>query len=128
MAQLNLAAGWVGVLLGFAAGAIPGLFFHDPDWLGGYSSWRRRMIRLAHISFFGIGLLNLAFALTARQIDARSDAAMTWSSWLLVFGAFSMPTICYLSAYRDRFRHLFVLPVLSLIVGVGLFAFLEVMR
>src|ERR1035437_8652833 len=70
--MINIQVAWVGFLLGCLVGAIPGLFFHNSDWLGGYASWQRRMIRLAHIAFFGIGFLNLSFALTsrARGLDA----------------------------------------------------------
>ena len=60
----NLAAAWIGMLAGCVAGALPGLFFDREAWLGGYASWRRRMIRLAHIAFFGIGIINLGFHLT----------------------------------------------------------------
>ena len=60
--MVNLHAAWIGFFAGCLAGAIPGLFFHGSDWLGGYASWPRRMIRLGHVAFFGIGFLNLAFA------------------------------------------------------------------
>ena len=32
--MLNIYAGWIGFLLGCVFGAIQGLFFHKPDWLG----------------------------------------------------------------------------------------------
>ena len=35
--------------------------------------------------------------------------------WLFVAGAVSMPTVCFLSAWRKPLRHLFFIPVLSLI-------------
>ena len=38
------------------------------------------------ISFFGIGLINLAFALTVRALEVPSSAA-TVPSWLLILGA-----------------------------------------
>ena len=44
------------------------MFFHGEDWLGGYGSWRRRMLRLGHISMIGTGLLNLAFALSVGHL------------------------------------------------------------
>jgi hypothetical protein len=50
--MINIQVAWVGLLLGCLAGAIPGLFFHKSDWLGGCASWQRRMMRLAHIAFF----------------------------------------------------------------------------
>jgi len=116
---INLHAAWIGFLLGCLSGAIPGLFFHREDWFGGYASWRRRMIRLAHIAFFGIGLLNLAFALTVRALDMHVGVAVP--SVLLIVGAVTMPMVCYLSAYRVAFRHLFVIPASSVTLGVGWF-------
>lgn len=116
---INLYVAWIGFLIGCLAGAIPGLFFHDNDWLGGYNSWRRRMIRLAHISFFGIGGFNLGFALTARTLDLESGLQAT--SILLIVGAVAMPLVCYLSAWKKFFRHLFFIPAMSVTVGIGLF-------
>ena len=54
-------SGWSGFLGGVLSGAVMGLLFHREDWLGGYGSRERRMVRLGHISFFGIGLINLFF-------------------------------------------------------------------
>ena len=45
--MINIQVAWGGFLRGCLAGVIPGLFFHNSDWLGGYASWQRRMIRLA---------------------------------------------------------------------------------
>ncbi len=61
MIHLNLWVAWGGILLGLLSGIAQGLHFHKSDWLGGYGSWSRRMMRLGHVSFFGIALLNLAF-------------------------------------------------------------------
>ena len=41
-----------------------GMFFHGENWLGGYASFKRRMYRLGHISFFGLGAVNMLFCLT----------------------------------------------------------------
>jgi hypothetical protein len=116
--MINIYAAWLGILLGIVAGAISGLFFHEEHWLGGYASWTRRMIRLAHISFFGLGLLNLGLALTARAIGISDSIGL--ASWLLVIGAMTMPLVCYLSAFIKPFRHLFFIPVLSVGAAVGL--------
>ncbi len=116
---INLQAAWVGFLLGCASGAVTGLFFHQADWLGGYASWGRRMIRLGHISFFGIGLLNLFFALTVRTLDMESGLWVI--SRLLILAAATMPLVCYLSAWKKPFRHLFFIPALSATIGIALF-------
>lgn len=113
---LNIYAAWVAFLIGIIAGAISGLKFHSEDFLGGYGSWRRRLVRLAHISFFGIGLINLVFALTARALDITSGLSI--ASIMLVVGAITMPLVCYLAAFRPVFRHVFFIPVLSVLTGV----------
>ena len=118
--EANLYAGWIGLFLGAVAGMVTGLFFHDEKWLGGYASWPRRMIRLGHISFFGIGLINLAFSLTVRALDIPSSS-LELSSWLLIIGAVTMPLVCYGSAWNKKFRHLFAVPALSVTLGIGLF-------
>ena len=116
---LNIYAAWIGFFVGCLAGAIPGLFFYGEDWLGGYSSWERRMIRLGHISFFGIGFINMGFALSAKSLHIESG--LIASSVLLIIGAVTMPLVCYLSAMKAFFRHFFFVPVLSLTSGIALF-------
>lgn len=118
---MNLLAGWTSVLVGFAAGAVPGLYFWNEAWLGGYGSWRRRMVRLAHISFFGLGFINLAFAFTFPPAQAVVlTGSIHWSAMLLVAGNAAMPAVCYLAAWRQPFRHLFAVPVLCEVLGVAL--------
>jgi hypothetical protein len=113
---LNIYTAWVAFLIGIVAGAISGLKFYSEDFLGGYGSWRRRLVRLAHISFFGIGLINLVFALTARALGITSGLSI--ASIMLVVGAITMPLVCYLAAFRPVFRHLFFIPVVSVLTGV----------
>ena len=117
--MMNLQAAWIGLLLGCVAGAIPGLFFYNNDWLGGYASWRRRMMRLGHIAFFGLGVINLSFALTARALGL--DGGLRHASILLLVGAVTMPTVCYLSAWKPVFRHWFFIPAMSVTIGITLF-------
>ena len=112
----NVYTAWGAFLLGALAGAVPGLFFHGTDWLGGYTSWPRRMIRLAHIAFFGIGLLNLAFALTVRSLALETGLGLP--STLLVVGAITMPVVCYLSAWKPAFRHVFFVPAGSVTLAI----------
>ena len=118
--MINIQAGWVGFALGCVAGAVIGLFFHDPNWLGGYASWPRRMLRLGHIALFGIGILNLFFGLTVRALGL-TDVPM-WISHLLLVAAVGMPTVCFLAAWKKPFRHLFFIPALAATAGLIGFA------
>ena len=115
---INLYAAWIGFLLGAIAGAITGLFFDHDTWLGGYSDWRRRMVRLGHISFFGIGLLNLGFFLTVETLAMTDGVRLP--AYLLVVGAVTMPLVCYLSAYRKGLRHLFFVPAGTVTLALAL--------
>jgi hypothetical protein len=117
--ELNIWAAWIGIALGLVSGSIQGLFFAREDWLGGYASWPRRMLRLGHISFFGIAFLNLAYANTLYLLGDKQAA--TLPSLLLIAGAVLMPAICYLAAWRKPLRHLFFLPVLSLLGAASIF-------
>jgi hypothetical protein len=117
MPIVNLIGGWMGMLAGVASGAIVGLFFHRDDWMGGYQSYPRRLARLGHISFFGLGFLNLLFAATYQQLGLVGPF-LELASAALIVGAITMPICCFLSAWHKPLRHLFPVPVLSVTTGV----------
>jgi hypothetical protein len=121
MPEINFLVAWVAILIGLFTGTVLGLFFHDESWLGGYGSWRRRMVRLGHISFFGTGFLNLAFILSVGHLHLLAPPPVASTGFVL--GALAMPTVCFLSAWRDSFRHFFFVPVASLIVATADFLF-----
>jgi hypothetical protein len=116
---VNFYAAWGGILGGFIAGAVLGLFFHDDAWMGGYSSWRRRMARLGHVSFFGIAIINLLYAVSIAVFGIQINSP--YPSYLFIAAAVTMPLVCFLSAYRKNFRHLFPVPVLCLLIGSIIF-------
>jgi hypothetical protein len=114
--ELNLMLAWLWIVLGIGSGCVLGLGFHRENWLGGYGSFRRRLYRLGHISFFGLGLLNLAFAYTAREMGIGAmPGAM--GAWGFAVGALTMPVCCVAMAHWPRSHALFAIPVLSLAVG-----------
>lgn len=116
---VNEAFGWIWILAGFVTGLTLGLFFQRDDWLGGYASFRRRLLRLGHISFIGLGALNVLFALSAAHLSL-GRAALALASGALIAGGISMPLCCALMAWRRGFHLLFAIPVTSLLLGVTL--------
>ena len=114
---LMFRAAWIGMLAGTVAGALFGLFFHRDDWMGGYSSFRRRMMRLGHIACFGLAFVNFFFGITCFVMQFKSPLAH-WAAWAFIIGAITMPTCCFLSAWRKPFRHLFPIPVVSVATGI----------
>jgi len=113
--QLNLILGWLWILLSFGFGFVLGLFFHDEKWLGGYASFRRRLYRLAHISFFGLGTVNLLFYFTS--VGRPITWPWTAASILFALGALTMPVCCMLMAHVPKSRVTFAIPVTSLVSG-----------
>jgi hypothetical protein len=118
---INEVFGWLWILVGFAAGALLGIGFERTEWLSGYGSLRRRMLRLGHIALIALGFLNILFAHSLGRIDL-APMAVRLASWALVLGAVTMPLCCALMAWRPGFKPLFCVPVLSLILGAALTA------
>ena len=112
----NLVVGWAGMLGGVLTGAVIGLFFKREDWLGGYGSFPRRLARLGHIAFFGLGFVNILFGLTTMGLEPSPWLAT--ASWSLVIGAAAMPVCCFLTAWKRPFSHLFPIPVLAVSIGI----------
>ena len=117
IANLNLLAGWIGMLAGAVSGAIIGLFFHQEGWMGRYSSFQRRITRLGHISFWGLGFINVMFALSARAVELPL-VSMRVASLGFILGLLTMPLCCFLTAWRESFRFLFPVPVICVLLGI----------
>ena len=117
--NLNLLIAWLWILLGFVSGMVLGLFFHRQDWLGGYAGFKRRMYRLAHISFFGLGFVNFIFALTLKNFPAAGPLVEV-AAWLFILGALTMPLCCVVMAHFPKAHLIFAVPVVSLILGGAL--------
>jgi len=109
-ATLAWSAGWSLVIVGFASGATLGLGFAGESFLGGYPSWRRRLLRLGHVACVMLGVLQMLFAVSPAAAEPR--AMLTAQLWLI--GGITMPAVCALAAWRQPLRVLFPIPVVSL--------------
>ena len=110
---LNFSAGWWLILAAFVTGALIGLGFHRENFLGGYGSFRRRLVRLGHIALAALGGLNVLYGLSPVPAHPLPGP-------LLLAGGIAMPLVCFLSAWKRGFRHLFFIPVVLLVAGVGM--------
>lgn len=112
--MLNWYFGWASLLSAFVTGAGIGLFFHRDGFLGGYGSFPRRILRLGHIAQAALGIVNIVAGVD--QIQGGGVYSLI-AQWGLVAGGISMPAVCFLSAWRAEFRHLFFIPVAALIAA-----------
>jgi hypothetical protein len=74
---MNRAVGWGSLAVGVATGLVMGLWSFEgpvpvPAWLGEYGDTPRRLARLGHIAFIGLGILNV---LLARELAESSLTA-----------------------------------------------------
>jgi hypothetical protein len=115
---LNWYAGWCLLLTAFVTGGLLGLGFHRSAFLGGYGSFRRRLVRLGHIALAALGMLNLLYALSPWPGPSQWQAEA--ASACFVAGGAAMPLVCFLAAWKEPLRHLFFLPVLALVLAAAL--------
>jgi hypothetical protein len=116
IAHINLIVAWAWIVVGFLFGMFLGLSFQGEEWLGGYSSFKRRLLRLGHISFFGLGFINLMFYVTV-AIVPLSGPLVNIASWAFVAGAITMPICCLMMMFNKRFQPVFAVPVTSLLLA-----------
>lgn len=107
--------GWSLAITAFVTGAGIGLFFHRESFWGGYNSFRRRIVRLGHISLAAMGMMNVLFSLS--PWPAPGDWRCSAAEIAFIVGGVSMPSVCFLSGWRKPFRHLFFIPVTALILA-----------
>ncbi|MFL6514009.1 MAG: hypothetical protein ACJ8M1_03200 [Chthoniobacterales bacterium] len=114
----NVRLAWLGVAAGVLSGAVIGNWFLKDDWLGGYGSHRRRLLRLAHVSFFGLAFINFLFGLTVFMTGFAVAPGRIVSLCLLA-ATVTMPICCVLCAWRKSLHYLFPVPVGSLFVAIA---------
>jgi len=117
--EINLVFAWAWIVAGFASGLVMGLFFNREQWLGGYTSLKRRLFRLAHISFFGLGAVNLMYYFTARYALGTS-VLQGVAAWGFVVGGITMPLACVIMARWTGAKMVFAVPVMSLLLSGAL--------
>ena len=110
MTQAAPLIAWSLVLAGLFSGLLLGLFFRSEEFLGGYASFRRRLVRLGHVACVALGVILIEVS----RAQAASDAPAAIVAWFAA-GALLMPLVCFLTAWRPAFRFAIVVPVGALI-------------
>ena len=71
----NETFGWFSILAGLFLGLYLGIKFQREDWLGGYSSLPRRMVRMAHIAMVALGMMNVQFGQGLHRMELSPSLA-----------------------------------------------------
>jgi hypothetical protein len=115
--MVNELFGWISVLAGLAMGLYMGLKFQREDWLGGYNSFPRRMVRLAHVALVALGILNVQFGQSLPRLQLSSTAAGV-ASFAFMAAAVLMPVCCLWMAARRSHFEIFAAPISCLAAGL----------
>jgi hypothetical protein len=124
--RLNRVVAWICLALGAGTGLVMGLWSFDgpvrvPEWLGDYGETSRRLARLGHIAFFGIGMLNLFVVAELRRIHfnrlLRRIALMA-----INFGNIFLPLSLFLAAGFHPMKYLMSLPATLILVALVIVA------
>ncbi|MFH1621908.1 MAG: hypothetical protein ABIA97_02165 [Candidatus Omnitrophota bacterium] len=115
--SLNIKFGWIWLLIGIIEAAFIGMYAFKSDWLGGYTSLARRFIRLSHIAFMALSIVNIIYGLYLPLVQIPNKIKKV-GSYSMILAAISMPLICILSAFQIKFQALFFMPVLFFIIAV----------
>jgi hypothetical protein len=125
--EWNRRVGWLSTCLGVISGSIMGLWSFDgpfavPAWLGEYDQTSRRLARLGHIAFFGLGILNVLVAGELRRSGLGFWGRRT-ASWAMNFGNVFLPLTLFAAAAYRPLKYGMGAPVLAVLLALVLTAY-----
>ena len=119
--------GFASLALGALSGMILGLWSFDgpvpaPTMLDDYASTSRRLIRLGHIAFFGLGILNI---LTARELAGFGlrPTILRLTARSMNAGNLLLPVVLLAAGFYAPLKYLLPLPATSIFVALSLAAY-----
>jgi hypothetical protein len=112
--------------VGIGVGLIMGMWSFDgplpvPQWLGEYGDTSRRLARLGHIAFIGLGILNILLAreLVQSSLDARRKRL---ASAAMNFGNIFLPIALFAAAAWRPAKYVMGLPATAVFIALVLAA------
>ena len=116
LGHVNILFGWIWMCFGFVAGMLMGLWAEKENWLGGYGSLTRRYLRLGHIAFIALAIINILYG---RELDSVniSDNLKHVGSYLMLFGAAGIPLVCIFAAFWRKIKYVLPFPASALLIG-----------
>ena len=115
--QVNILFGWAWMCVGFLSGMILGLRAEGEQWLGGYASLTRRYLRLAHVAFVALSIINILYGKELGTIDLPNHFKNIGSA-LMIFGAAGVPLACISAAFLRKTRYLLPVPAAAVLIGI----------
>ena len=119
--------GWTSAAVGATTGLILGLWSFDgpvpvPDWLGDYDETSRRLVRLGHIAFFGLAILNLLLARALPEL-ALSMRAKRTTSLAMNFGNIFLPLTLFAAGMVAPLKYAMSAPATAVLLAMLIAAY-----
>lgn len=120
----NIALGWTGVVVGLLIGLVVGLWAFDgpapaPEHLADYGSTQRRLLRLSHIAWIALGLINVLLGTTALAEPARVPQ---WTRTCMNVGAVFLPLTLLVAVWLPPAKYLMALPACCVLAATAAMA------
>ena len=121
---LNRKIAWIGMAIGAGLGMLLGLWSFDgpaavPAFLGEYDSTARRLMRLGHIAFFGLGFVNL---FVARELPLLEPRRRKWAGFAMNFGNLGLPLTLVAASMVPPVKYAMALPATAVFLALVLVA------
>lgn len=122
----NRRVGWASLAVGVTTGLVMGLWSFDgpvavPEWLGAYDATSRRLVRLGHIAFLGLGILDILLGRELPRLDL-GDAAKRVASRAMIFGNVFLPITLFAAGMSPPLKYVMPLPATAVFVALVLAA------
>ena len=117
--QINVLFGWVWICVGFISGMTLGVWAEGEKWLGGYTSVTRRYLRLAHVAFVALSVINILYGKELGAVDLPNHIKSIGSA-LMIFGAAGVPITCISAAFYRKAKYFLPLPALAVLIGAAI--------
>ena len=117
--EINILFGWAWMCVGFISGMTLGLWAEGEEWLGGYSSITRRYLRLAHVAFIALSVINILYGKELGSV-ALPNHIKSICSALMIFGAVGVPIACISAAFYRKAKYFLPLPALAVLIGTAI--------
>jgi hypothetical protein len=129
---MNRTVGWISLVVGIATGLVMGLWSFDgpmttPAWLGEYGDTARRLARLGHIAFIGLGVINILIAHELPQ-SALNARGRRLASRHMNFGNIVLPITLFVAAAWRPAKYAMAIPATAVFVALCLTAWGTIRR
>jgi hypothetical protein len=124
LGEKNISFGWLWLLVGILVGAIMGMWSFNspfPSPVGDYTSLPRRLLRLSHIAFIALAIINILYGYEIDNIQL-SNKLKKIGSMCMIYGAILMPIFLLAAVFFEPLKYLTIISAILLIIAISIMA------